>query len=162
MTMAEPTIYSRCDIRGRDNLTLGEDVILQQDVWIDILKTGKVVIGKGSNIGRRSVIGCGKSVTIGEYVLFGPNVYVNDMDHEYKDIITPIMYQGTTDAVSITIGDGTWCGINSVIMASVGKHCVIGANSVVTHDIPDYCVAVGAPAKIIKRYNFFTKQWEKY
>jgi acetyltransferase-like isoleucine patch superfamily enzyme len=30
---------------------------------------------------------------------------------------------------------------------------VIGANSVVTHDIPEYSVAVGAPAKVIKRYN---------
>lgn len=42
-----------------------------------------------------------------------------------------------------------------------GKPCVIGANSVVTHNLPDYCVAVGIPAKIIKRYNFETQQWEK-
>lgn len=33
----------------------------------------------------------------------------------------------------------------------IGKHCVIGANSVVTHDVPDYSVAVGCPAKIVKR-----------
>jgi acetyltransferase-like isoleucine patch superfamily enzyme len=45
--------------------------------------------------------------------------------------------------------------------ASVGKHCVIGANAVVTHDIPDYSVAVGIPARVIKRYNFETQQWEK-
>lgn len=37
---------------------------------------------------------------------------------------------------------------------SIGKHCVIGANSVVTQDIPDYSVVVGAPAKIISRYDF--------
>lgn len=36
-----------------------------------------------------------------------------------------------------------------------------GANSVVTHDIPDYCVAVGSPAKVIKRYNPKSFQWEK-
>ena len=44
-------------------------------------------------------------------------------------------------------------GINAVIVGNVkiGKHCVIGANSVVTKDVPDYCVAVGSPAKVIKR-----------
>lgn len=31
------------------------------------------------------------------------------------------------------------------------KHCAIGANSVVTKDVPDYCVAVGSPAKVIKK-----------
>lgn len=45
---------------------------------------------------------------------------------------------------------------------TIGKHCVIGANSVVTKDIPDYCVAAENPCKIIKRYSFETKQWEKW
>ena len=54
----------------------------------------------------------------------------------------------------MSIGDGSYIGINAVIVGNVkiGKHCVIGANSIVTRDIPDYCVAVGSPAKIIKKY----------
>lgn len=53
----------------------------------------------------------------------------------------------------MTIGDGSYIGINAIIVGNVkiGKYCVIGANSVVTKDIPDYSVAVGSPAKIIKR-----------
>ena len=43
----------------------------------------------------------------------------------------------------------------------IGRHCVIGANSVVSKDIPDYCVAAGIPAKVIKQYNFESKEWEK-
>ncbi|WP_373212519.1 DapH/DapD/GlmU-related protein [Blautia obeum] len=44
-------------------------------------------------------------------------------------------------------------GINTVIVGNVkiGKHCVVGANSVVTKDVLDYCVAVGSPARVIKR-----------
>jgi acetyltransferase-like isoleucine patch superfamily enzyme len=58
------------------------------------------------------------------------------------------------------IGDGAWLGENvCVIGASVGKQSVVGANSVVMQDIPDYCVAVGTPAKIIKRYSFEKKEW---
>jgi len=37
---------------------------------------------------------------------------------------------------------------------------VIGANSVVTRDVPDFSVAVGNPAKVIKKYNFKNKKWE--
>lgn len=55
-------------------------------------------------------------------------------------------------------------GINTVIVGNVkiGKHCVIGANSVVTKDVPDFCVAVGGPAKIFRKYNKDTGEWEKY
>ena len=43
----------------------------------------------------------------------------------------------------------------------IGKHVSIGANSVVNRDIPDLSVVVGAPARIIKRYNIETNQWQK-
>lgn len=43
----------------------------------------------------------------------------------------------------------------------IGRHCVIGAGSMVNKDIPDYCVVVGSPARIIKRYNPQSGQWEK-
>jgi len=43
----------------------------------------------------------------------------------------------------------------------VGKNSVIGANSVVTYDIPDYCVAVGAPAIVIKKFDFNLQEWVK-
>ena len=153
------TIYSNCDIRGGRNITFGEGCVVQRDVWIDCLPNAKVVIGDGANIGRRCVIGCGKSVTIGKKVLLGPNVYINDMDHEYENPDKPIMDQGITNPKPISIGDDSWCGINSVILASVGKHCVIGANSVVTKEIPDYSVAVGQPARIVKHYDFKKKEW---
>ena len=52
---------------------------------------------------------------------------------------------------------------NVVIIAgiNIGNHVTIGANSVVTHDLPDYCVAVGNPARIIKKYDFNQNQWIK-
>ncbi len=50
----------------------------------------------------------------------------------------------------IRIGRGTWIGERSVVMADVGRHCVIGAGSVVTRPIPDYSVAVGVPARVIR------------
>jgi len=74
----------------------------------------------------------------------------------------PILKQPIKQLPPMTIGDGTWLGENVCVLGvSIGKNCVIGANSVVTKEIPDYSVAVGAPARIIKKYNLNTNRWEK-
>ena len=89
-------------------------------------------------------------------------VYISDNLHSYADLSKPIIEQPIKQLKKIRIGEGSWIGENvCVIGASIGKHCTIGANSVVTHDIPDYSVAVGAPARVVKRYNEMTQKWEK-
>ena len=96
--------------------------------------------------------------------MLSPNVYITDCDHAYENIEIPVMDQEIIKKdYSVSIGDHSYIGINSVIVGNIriGKHCVIGANSVVTKDIPDYSVAVGSPAKVIKRYNRRTGQWGK-
>ena len=78
--------------------------------------------------------------------------FVSPICH-YEDIETPIIEQSIGSKGNVIIGEGSWLGNNvAVISCKIGKHCVIGANSVVTHDIPDYSVAVGCPARVIKRY----------
>jgi acetyltransferase-like isoleucine patch superfamily enzyme len=58
------------------------------------------------------------------------------------------------------IGEGSWIGHNAcVIGVRVGKHCVIGASAVVLRDLPDYSVAVGAPARVVRRYDVEAKAW---
>jgi acetyltransferase-like isoleucine patch superfamily enzyme len=49
----------------------------------------------------------------------------------------------------ITIGRDSWIGERALVMADVGRHCVVGAGAVVTRSIPDYAIAVGVPARII-------------
>lgn len=53
----------------------------------------------------------------------------------------------------IVIGDGCWIGGGVIILPGVhiGKGSVIGAGSVVTHDIPDFHLAVGVPARIVRK-----------
>jgi virginiamycin A acetyltransferase len=50
----------------------------------------------------------------------------------------------------VTIGEGTWVGSAAVVLADVGRHCVIAAGSVVTRPIPDFSVAAGVPARVVR------------
>lgn len=148
---------------GGKNILLGDNVSIRPGS--NLFAGGVFSVGSGTEIGERCRFSGVKYIEIGQNVLFSPNVYITDCDHEYNDITKPIIHQGTVNKDNkVIIKDNAYIGINAVIVGNVtiGKGSVIGANSVVTHDIPDYCVAVGSPAKIIKRYNSETEMWERY
>ena len=125
-------------------------------LYPNLVGGGTVRIGRGSEIGERCRISIANSLEIGEKVLLSPNVYITDCDHEYRNVDIPVIEQGIVQkGQKVSIGEGSYIGINAVIVGNVkiGKHCVIGANSIVNKDVPDFCVAVGCPVKIIKSYN---------
>lgn len=61
----------------------------------------------------------------------------------------------------VRIGAFSWIGEKVIVLpgVNIGKWCIIGAGSVVTKSIPDYSMAVGNPARIIRKYDFDTHQW---
>ena len=88
-------------------------------------------------------------------------VFIGDSYHAYSDVTRSIIDQPMENAGAVTIGDGAFIGINAVILpgVSIGDHAVVGASSVVTRDVPAYSVAVGNPARVIRRYDFAMQQW---
>ena len=121
----------------------------QHCVHEHIVRIGdRCLIGKGSGIVGHF------AVDIGHDVWTGHHVYITDQNHGYEDITRPISLQ-TMPERPVRIGDGSWLGFGSVVLpgADIGRHVVIGANSVVTGTIPDFSVAVGAPARVIRRYD---------
>ena len=160
-------IVSPLRIDGKRFISVGDHVEIQYKTWLACVPlTGVDVpvlcIGDGTIIGNFNHIYATKSIVIEDHVLTADKVYISDNLHSYENPDIPILHQPIKQISSVVIGSGSWLGENvCIIGASVGKHCVIGANSVVTNDIPDYSVAVGVPAKVIKRYNIETKIWEK-
>ncbi|SDJ57152.1 Acetyltransferase (isoleucine patch superfamily) [Pedobacter sp. ok626] len=151
---------TRLDVFPFNEFTLGEKSVVEDFSTINN-GVGNVIIGNGTIIGIGSVI-IGP-VTIGNEVMLAQNIVVSGLNHGYQDIsISPS--KQPVSCKHIIISDHVWIGANSVITAGVtlGKHCVIGAGSVVTKDVPEYAVAVGNPARIIKKYNQATEIWEKY
>jgi virginiamycin A acetyltransferase len=69
--------------------------------------------------------------------------------HNFDDIDRPLNEQGGK-FTKIVIGEDSWLGNGAIIMANVGKKCIVAAGSVVVNDLPDYAIVAGNPAKIIK------------
>lgn len=147
-------IGKHCSLKGNQHIILENSVTIRP--YVQIWSGGTVKIREGSEIGERCRISITNELEIGKKVLLSPNVYITDCDHEYSDVSLPVIDQGIVQREQkVSIGDESYIGINAVIVGNVkiGKHSVIGANAVVTRDIPDYCIAVGIPAQIIKKYS---------
>ena len=107
----------------------------------------RVLIGKGSGIVGHH------SVEIGDDVFTGHHVYITDANHGYEDISLPIGQQFAPTR-PVRIGSGSWLGHGTVVLpgAHIGRNVAVGAGSVVTGSLPDFSVAVGNPARVIRRY----------
>jgi acetyltransferase-like isoleucine patch superfamily enzyme len=122
--------------------------------------SGDVILGDRVRVGIGSVI-IGP-VTMGNGSGLGQHVFVAGFNHGYDDgtknsSVQPLAIR------PVVIEDEAHIGANSVVTAGVtiGKRSQVGAGSVVTKDIPPFSVAVGNPARVIKRFNHDTLKWEK-
>ncbi len=108
-------------------------------------------------------------VEIGDGCLLASHVYVSDNSHgRYSGGIAESSPEEAPDhreyiIAPVKIGKNVWLAEGVIVMpgVSIGDGCVIGAHSVVNKDIPAACIAVGSPAKVVKRYSFEKKCWMK-
>lgn len=161
-------------IRGLSLIDLGEKLTTGYYCRLEALYTGndnvkKIKFGNNVQLNDFVHIAALKSVELGDNVLVASHVYISDNSHGcYKGLkndtspnIPPI--SRPYFVAPVKIGSNVWIGEGVMIMPGVwiGNGTIIGAHAIVTKSIPENCIAVGSPAKIIKRYNTSTKSWEK-
>lgn len=123
----------------------------------------QIIVGDNCWIGKRNSFAAINKVQIGNNVLFAGYVHITDHSHGYEDINLPVMKQKLISKGPVIIEDDCWLGFGCEVLSGVhiGKHCIVAARAVVTKDVPSYSIVAGNPARIVKRWDFETKKWEK-
>lgn len=150
-------------IYGWRKIIVGKRVRIFPNVRLEVHgKNSLLTIDDNVAIGQNVHITTGGNLRIGKSSTILANVFITDIDHDYKEIDNHILDQKMIFKET-QIGDNCFIGIGAAIQAGtiLGKQCIVGANSVVKGNFPDYSVIVGSPAKVIKKYNFKTNKWER-
>ncbi len=113
---------------------------------------GKITICENVYIGPYSVIYGHGGLTIGKNTLIAAQTVIIPSNHQFDRADLPIRNQGESRK-GIEIQEDVWIGCGARILDGVtlGKGAVIGAGAVVNHSIEAYGVAVGVPAKVIRK-----------
>lgn len=150
-------------------IELGENVtiwyhgrILGVSKYNDITFNPSIILHDGVKIQQNIHLTCANSIEIGDNTAIAANVTITDINHPYTNINIPIERQNL-EVSPVKIGKDCKIYNNVVILPGtiIGNHVTIGANSVVLGTIPDNCVAVGMPARIVKKYDYSSGLWKK-
>ena len=154
-------------IYGGKWIHIGDSVAIWREARIEALcdrsEAPGIHIGNGTTIHPYVHIGALQEVAIGAGVLIASRVYITDHDHDYLNPFEPPISNGRLIVDPVRIEDYVWLGEGAMVLkgVTIGERSIIGAGSVVTRSIPPFSIAVGSPAKVIRRYNQDAKVWEK-
>jgi acetyltransferase-like isoleucine patch superfamily enzyme len=121
----------------------------------------KIIIGNNVTSTAELQIAAQSEIIIEDDVMFASNIHVNDAFHGFETAKEPYKYQKMFKIAPIRIKRGCWIGQNVVIMpgVTIGECTIIGANSVVNKSIPERSIAVGIPARVIKKWDDNSNRW---
>ena len=135
-----------------ENIVLGDNVYIGHLAILKGYYRNQLVVGSNTWIGQGCFLHSAGGIEIGESVGIGPYVKVVTSMHEIDESTEAILHSELRFA-KVTIEHGCDIGAGAIVLPGVTiGHCSqIGAGAVVTRDVEPYAVAVGNPAKEIRR-----------
>ncbi|MCF8342839.1 MAG: acyltransferase [Chitinophagaceae bacterium] len=158
-------------IENGEKIFIGNNTYIGKQSWLASYKAGtdfanEIIIKIGDNvtIGNYSCITAIECLEIMNGCLISEYFYISDHTHGYDPAMSLVpVEQPLYSKGKVVVGENCFIGYRVSILpgVTIGRNCVIGAHSVVTKNIPDFCIAIGIPARVIKKYNWETHKWEK-
>ena len=140
--------------RGEGGITIQSGAYLCERVYLDTEDDddGYIVVGERVYLGTGTTMFGHKGLEIGDDTLIAQNVTLTPYSHIFNDPTRNIFGQGG-HSKKVTIGRDCYIGMRVAILYSgdIGEGSIVGAGSVVVKPIPPYSLAVGCPAKVIKK-----------
>lgn len=159
------------DIRGKKYIKFGEKLTTGRYCRIEAMSNNNkksLKLGNDIQINDNVHITAFNSIIIEDNVLVASKVYISDTSHgkyngDNQSLPEEIVEQRELYYKKVHISKNVWLGESVSVLPGVfiGENSIIGANSVVTKDIPNNSIAVGSPAKVIKKFNYKSKKWEE-
>ncbi|MBI4024575.1 MAG: acyltransferase [Verrucomicrobia bacterium] len=149
-------IHDRCVLIAHTTkgITLDDGARLKHGVYLDTEgdPEGYIHIGQRVYVGAGSVLHGHKGLEIGDHSLLAQHVVITPTSHTFADPLKTVYSQPCLTR-KVTIGQDCYLGMNVSVLwsADIGEGSVVGAGAVVVDSIPSYSVAVGIPAKVIKK-----------
>lgn len=160
-------VHKGLEVHSPIGISLGSNIRIGKDARLSCYycegKLGTISIGDDCYIGNRFSVIAGAPVIIKQHCLIASDVAIISENHG-MDCGGGIKYgQQELTGSPVCVEKCCWIGEKVVILpgVNIGEWSIIGAGAVVTHNIPSYSIAVGNPAKIIRRYNHSIRDWEK-
>lgn len=162
------------DIRNKKNIDFGNNLTTGVGCRLECFPTeptDNILLKFGDNVQLNDYvhITAAKSVEIGDNVLMASKIYISDCSHgsylgdsnDSNPFTSPIARPLSVKPVKIE--NNVWLGefVSVLPGVTIGQGTIVGANSVVSKSLPPNVIAVGSPAKPIKKFNFETNQWER-
>ena len=139
--------------RSEKGITLAEGARLKYGVYLDTENAeGYITIGKRVYVGTGCCLHAHLGLEIGDESLLAQNITITPYSHKFNDPLKTIISQGVFSR-KVSIGRDCYLGMNVYVLwsADIGDGSVIGSGSVVVKPIPPYSVAIGVPAKVIRK-----------
>ena len=134
-----------------ENIELGNNIYIGHRAILKAYHQNKMIIGNNVWIGQDVFLHSGGGIVIADNVGIGPAVKILTLTHR-DDADKPIIAAPQVQK-PVHINSGSDIGIGAIILpgVTIGEYSQIGAGAVVTRDIPDYSVAIGVPARVLRK-----------
>jgi acetyltransferase-like isoleucine patch superfamily enzyme len=145
-------VSGRIHVYNRGSIRIGRRVTLHSRPVGIVLATFP---GGSLEIGDRTVLNYGvdiaavKLVRIGAGCMLGTHVSI--LDNDFHELTAR---ERVPESRPVVIGDDVWIGNRAMILpgVTIGAGAVVGAGSVVMTDVPERSLALGNPARVIRKF----------